>query len=99
MDWKGTSTSEIGLGLTDYPFIVKVPMDLGTVRKKLLSSKYQTVEEVLDDIQLIWDNCKLYNQAGSWINNIADKLDKTCKKMIRNYLPNIQLPIPGSSTL
>lgn len=85
------------MGLTDYTLIVKYPMDLGTVRKKLLNSKYQTVEEVLDDIQLVWDNCKLYNQAGSWIHNIADKLDKTCKKMIKNYLPNIQLPLPGST--
>jgi hypothetical protein len=54
---------------------------------------------VLDDIQLIWDNCKLYNQAGCWIHNTADKLDKTFKKMIKNYLPNIQLPLPGSMLL
>ena len=25
------------------------------------------MEEVLDDMQLIWDNCKLYNQKGSVI--------------------------------
>lgn len=86
----------LGMGLTDYPLIVKNPMDLSTVKKKLVNSKYQHVEEALDDIQLVWDNCKLYNQAGSWIHTIADKLDKMCKKMIKNYLPNIQLPLPGS---
>jgi hypothetical protein len=89
----------LGLGLTDYPLIVKYPMDLGTIRKKLVNSKYQLVEEALDDIQLIWDNCKIYNQAGSWIHNIADKLDKICKKMIKNYLPTIQIPLPGSTSL
>ena len=83
------------MGLTDYPLIVKNPMDLGSVKKKLVNSKYQFVEEALDDIQLVWDNCKIYNQAGSWIHTIADKLDKMCKKMIKNYLPNIQLPLPG----
>jgi hypothetical protein len=31
------------MGLTDYTLIVKNPMDLGTARKKLLNSKYQTV--------------------------------------------------------
>lgn len=58
VDWKG-------FGLIDYPLIVKMPMDLGTVRKKLINGKYETVEAVLDDMQLIWDNCKVYNQADS----------------------------------
>lgn len=52
------------MGLTDYPQIVKNPIDLSTINKKLREERYQTVEEVLDDIQLIWDNCKLYNQQG-----------------------------------
>jgi hypothetical protein len=36
-------------------------MDLGTIAKKSREDKYIYAEEVLDDIQLIWDNCKLYN--------------------------------------
>ena len=58
VDWKG-------MNLTDYPAIVKHPMDLGTVEKKLNDNKYRTVEEFIDDVQLIWDNCKAYNEAGS----------------------------------
>ena len=58
VDWKG-------FGLTDYPLIIKSPMDLGTVKKKLINNKYETVEAVLDDMQLIWDNCKSYNQSDS----------------------------------
>lgn len=53
------------LGLTDYPIIIKNPMDLSTVRKKIKSDKYSTVEEVLEDLMLIWENCRTYNQAGS----------------------------------
>ena len=37
-------------------------MDLGTAGEKLRLEKYRYVEEALDDIQLIWDNCKTYNQ-------------------------------------
>ena len=51
----------IALGLTDYTFIIKSPMDLGTANQKLKTDKYRFVEEALDDIQLIWDNCKTYN--------------------------------------
>ena len=36
-------------------------MDLGTVKKNLSVNTYETVEDCLCDIQLIWDNCKLYN--------------------------------------
>ncbi len=49
------------LELLDYPKIVKTPMDLSTVRAKLLSGEYATLEEFIAQIQLIWDNCKLYN--------------------------------------
>lgn len=40
-------------------------MDLGTVNNKFKDKKYKTVEAVLNEIQLIWDNCKLYNPKGS----------------------------------
>lgn len=55
----------LAFGLLDYPTIVKRPMDLGTVKKNLLSNYYQTVEGCLSDIQLIWDNCRLYNQQDN----------------------------------
>lgn len=40
-------------------------MDLNTINRKLREDKYRTVENVLDDIQLIFDNCKVYNAVGS----------------------------------
>ena len=49
------------LGLIDYPLIVKRPMDLTTVKQNLTDNRYETVEGCMADIQLIWDNCKMYN--------------------------------------
>lgn len=60
VDWKG-------MGLTDYPLVVKNPMDLSTVNKKFNQGKYLTIEHICDDLQLIWDNCKAYNPPNSWI--------------------------------
>ena len=51
----------VTFGLLDYPLIVKKPMDLSTVKKHMSNNMYETVESCLADIQLIWDNCKLYN--------------------------------------
>lgn len=68
-------------------------MDLGTIKKKLINNKYDTVEGVIDDIQLIWDNCKVYNEVNSWIHSIAEKLERSFKKMIKNYFSMIDLPL------
>ena len=46
-------------------------MDLGTVNQKLKDGRYENVEDVFDDIQLIWDNCKTYNPPNPWIHNTA----------------------------
>ncbi|KAL4488888.1 hypothetical protein ABPG72_005675 [Tetrahymena utriculariae] len=79
----------LALGLIDYPNVIKKPMDLTTVKNKINTQSYDTIEDFLDDIQLIWDNCKLYNAQGSWIWKLADKLDKYYKKLIKNYLPMV----------
>ena len=82
------------LELNDYPMIVKHPMHLLKVQDKLKAREYRTVEEVLDHIELIWDNCKLYNPEGHYFI-MADKMERSFKKMIRNYLPNIQVVVPS----
>ena len=63
------------MGLLDYPKYVKKPMDLNTISRKLKDGKYQTVENVLDDIQLIFDNCKVYNAPGSVNFSLTNKVD------------------------
>ena len=58
VDWKG-------LGLTDYPEIIKNPMDLGTIKTKIEAGSYNTTDETAADIRLVWYNCMLYNRDGS----------------------------------
>ena len=89
VDWKG-------MGLTDYTSIIKHPMDLSTVLKRLKEERTTKVEEVLDDLQLIWDNCKTYNPDNSWIHSIAEKLERAFKKMLKNYFPEMNVPVPIS---
>lgn len=60
------------LGLDDYPLIIKNPMDLSTVKKKVKSGKYSNLSEVVADVSLIWDNCRTYNMVGSVILYLAD---------------------------
>lgn len=53
------------LKLEDYKNIIKKPVDLNLIRRQNNEGKYKSIEEVLDDIQLCWDNCKLYNNPES----------------------------------
>ena len=52
-------------GIPDYPEIVKNPMDLSTVKRKLDERKYISPEEFCADMRLMFSNCALYNGAQS----------------------------------
>ena len=71
------------LGLDDYPLVIKKPIDISTITENLQSGMYETVEECLDDIQLIWDNCKLYNMENSKIHKIAIKMETLSRKLVQ----------------
>ena len=71
--------------LTDYLHIISNPMDLSTVLKNLKNSKYKKIIEVLDDIQLIWDNCKTYNAEGSDIFIQAENVEKQADNIIKKH--------------
>ncbi|OEU09617.1 Bromodomain-containing protein, partial [Fragilariopsis cylindrus CCMP1102] len=60
----------------DYEESIDIPMDLGTVRTKLLSKKYQMPEQFARDMRKIWNNCKIYNRHGSAIWHVADYMSK-----------------------
>ena len=70
------------LGLSDYPEIIKKPMDLKTVRSKLVKGKYNNYEEFFKDVYLIWDNCKTYNIQGSDIYKLAEDCEKISRRAI-----------------
>lgn len=41
--------------------VIKKPMDLGTILKKVKTQQYKTKKAFGDDMTLIWDNCLEYN--------------------------------------
>ena len=47
----------------DYYDVIQNPMDLGTMQKKLRSGQYKTKAQFAHDLNLIWDNCFLYNAS------------------------------------
>jgi len=75
VDWKA-------LGIKDYPTIIKRPMDLGTVMKRLEGGQYTSVHDVAADVDLVWSNAMTYNQDESYIYSLAAELKSIADKKI-----------------
>jgi hypothetical protein len=77
----------VALGLTTYTAVVKCPMDLGTVRRRLEGSTdalgggdsnrapYATCEELHRDVRLTFANAKLYNPPATDVHVMATALE------------------------
>lgn len=57
-------------------------MDIGTLRSNINNEKYNSLGDALNDLQLIWTNCKTYNMEGSEIWKLANQLEKLTSKLI-----------------
>ncbi|KAI5855254.1 hypothetical protein BZA05DRAFT_442925 [Tricharina praecox] len=70
----------------DYYTIIKQPMDLGTVMKKLKQHQYKSKKEFVEDINLIWANCLKYNADP---NHFLRKHAKAMQKITATLEPLI----------
>jgi len=61
------------------------PMDLSTVEKKLNNKEYSLVQDIINDIKLIWYNCRIYNYENSDIYKWSDELEKISDKEFEKY--------------
>ncbi|EON97999.1 putative bromodomain-containing protein [Phaeoacremonium minimum UCRPA7] len=67
----------------DYYNIIKQPMDLGSMTKKLKGLQYKSKAEFVTDLNLIWDNCLRYNQdMTNHLRRMANGMRKEAEKLI-----------------
>lgn len=65
------------LNIPDYFDIIKRPMDLSTIQRKLQNGEYHTVDDFCADVRLMFDNCHLYNNPGDPVTLDAKELERT----------------------
>ncbi|KAJ1880535.1 hypothetical protein H4R99_005356 [Coemansia sp. RSA 1722] len=63
-------------GVPTYFDIIKQPMDLGTVRKKLDRSQYSSPKQFLDDVNLVFANCFLFNPPDTYVHSQGKALQQ-----------------------
>lgn len=65
------------------PAVIKQPMDLGTMTKKLKGLQFKSKADFVHDLNLIWDNCLKYNQdMGHPLRRMANGMRKEAEKLI-----------------
>ncbi|KAH9498169.1 hypothetical protein Btru_007876 [Bulinus truncatus] len=77
------------LHIPDYFEIVKKPMDLSTIRKKLDSGMYKDPWEYVDDVWLMFDNAWLYNRKTSRVYKYASKLAEVFESEIDSVMQSL----------
>ena len=64
----------VALGLPDYFDVVKTPMHLDLVKKKLDNAVYSDMETFARDTRLVFENAILYNGVSSEVGQLAQSL-------------------------
>ena len=72
----GWPVDPIQLGIPDYNDVVKVPMDLGTVKRRLETGHYRDLHNFVQDVHLCFDNAMLYNPRNSDVHTLAKNLKR-----------------------
>eukprot|EP00127_Corallochytrium_limacisporum_P000102 Clim_evm9s4 gene=Clim_evmTU9s4 len=73
-----------------YRDIIKKPMDLSTMEKKIKGMMYGTLEAYIDDLKLICDNCMTFNDDRSIYYREAKKLKGVAENMVEKSKKNWQ---------
>ncbi|CAE6215726.1 unnamed protein product [Arabidopsis arenosa] len=64
----------VKLEIPDYFSVIRKPMDLGTVKSKLLKNVYGNEDEFAADVRLTFSNAMLYNPPGNEVHTIAKEI-------------------------
>ncbi|XP_069795301.1 bromodomain-containing protein 3-like isoform X2 [Narcine bancroftii] len=82
------------LGLHDYHDIIKHPMDLSAVKRKLHNQEYKDREGFAADVRLMFSNCYKYNPPDHEVTAMGQKLQgvfemrfaKLCKDPVKSSI-------------
>lgn len=85
----------VKLNLPDYHRIIRHPMDLGTIKKRLEHCYYSSAQECIEDFKTMFTNCYVYNKPGEDVVLMAQALEKLfLTKITEMPKEETDLPLP-----
>ncbi|KAM4740001.1 bromodomain testis-specific protein [Anableps anableps] len=79
-----TPVDAVALGLHDYHDIIKQPMDLSSIKKKMDQQEYGDAKEFGADVRLMFSNCYRYNPPSHDVVYMAKKLQEVFEARYMN---------------
>ncbi|KAI7416308.1 hypothetical protein KC364_g18759, partial [Hortaea werneckii] len=86
----------VALNIPSYPTIIKQPMDLGTMERKLKDGQYATVQDFVNDFELVVNNCRTFNGDQHPITTAAMSMEAYFRRMMET-VPSPDVPMPQKS--
>nr|XP_039269216.1 bromodomain-containing protein 3-like isoform X1 [Styela clava] len=86
----------VKLNLPDYFDIIKTPMDMGIIKRKLENNHYWSAKECIQDYNLMFSNCYIYNKPTDDVVLMAQTLEKNFLQKIKDMPPveyEIEAPV------
>ena len=68
----------------DYYDIIKTPMDMGSIKRRLESNQYSSAEDCIQDFNMMFTNCYTYNRPGEDIVIMCQSLEKAFLTKLAN---------------
>ncbi|KAJ1828447.1 hypothetical protein LPJ56_001107 [Coemansia sp. RSA 2599] len=82
----------------DYYDVIKEPMDLGTIAKKVASYQYRSLSEFERDLGLVVDNCMKYNKPTTYYYQHATRIKRHIDRLLANARTALRhMPIDPST--
>ncbi|KAL1739176.1 Bromodomain-containing protein [Schizophyllum fasciatum] len=75
------------LNIPAYPKIIKNPMDMSTMRRKLDNDQYPSAQHFRDDFKLMIRNCFTFNPKGTPVNQSGVELQRIFDEKWKNLPP------------
>lgn len=80
----------VELNLPDYFDIIKNPMDLGSIKKRMENNCYKSISEFGSDVRLTFDNAISYNGDGSDVCKVAREMKTVFEKLYHAMITSIE---------
>ncbi|EDW19184.2 serine-aspartate repeat-containing protein D isoform X1 [Drosophila mojavensis] len=74
------------LQVPNYYTVIKRPMDVGTIIKRVQNRYYHRVDDLISDFQLVISNCFTFNRPGDVVYRNCQKLEKFFHRVL-NKMP------------
>ncbi|KAF1796919.1 hypothetical protein FB192DRAFT_1291393, partial [Mucor lusitanicus] len=85
-------------GIPQYTKIIKHPMDLGTIKSRLVNHQYPNAQAMDSDMQLMFRNCYTFNPPKTYVYDKSKLLEEDYNKAWKTYFGSVRRGSTSTTT-